>query len=67
MTEPTPGPPTTSGMVAGSMILGAMLLFALLGAGAGAALGASGLVAVAGMLVGLFVGVWLVYRRFRDL
>lgn len=67
MPAPSPRRPTNAGLLAGSMILGAMLACALFGAGIGALVGAVGPLAVGGVLVGFFVGIWRVYEQFRDL
>jgi len=64
--SPSPRRPTNSGVLAGGLIIGAMLTFALLGAGIGALVGSIALCAVGGVLVGFFVGLWQVYRQFRD-
>ena len=59
--------PTNAGILAGTYILGAMLAFALVGGVIGALVGAVALCAVAGMLIGFFVGIWRVYVEFREL
>ncbi len=64
MSETSPSRP--NGATAGTLILGAMALCAAVGAGLGALVGAFAPLLIAGVLVGFFVGIWVVYQRFRD-
>ena len=52
---------------AGALLIGAILACAGLGLGLGAIVGAKAPLAIAGGAVGVFVGFWVVYRRFRDI
>jgi hypothetical protein len=52
---------------AGALLIGAILACAGLGLGLGAIVGAEAPLAIAGGAVGVFVGFWVVYRRFRDI
>jgi hypothetical protein len=52
---------------AGALLLGAILACAAVGLGIGVLLGAPALLALAGGFVGVGVGFWIVYSRFKDL
>ncbi len=52
---------------AGTILVGSIVLCAVVGLGAGALVGAPALLAILGGAVGLAVGFWLVYSRFRDI
>ncbi len=52
---------------AGGLLLGAILVCAAVGLGIGALLGVPALLALAGGFVGVGVGFWIVYSRFKDL
>ena len=52
---------------AGALLIGAILVCAAVGLGIGALLGAPALLALAGGFVGVGVGFWIVYSRFKDL
>jgi hypothetical protein len=67
MPDRNPRRPTNAGVLAGTYIIGAMLALALIGGVVGALVGAVALCAVAGLLIGFFVGIWRVYVEFRDL
>jgi hypothetical protein len=57
----------TNPAAAGSLLIGTVVFCAGLGLGIGALIGAAAPLAVAGAFVGFGLGMWLVYRRFRDL
>lgn len=67
MPDRTPRRPTNAGVLAGTYIIGSMLACALIGGLIGALVGAVAPLAVGGVLVGFFVGIWRVYVEFRDL
>ena len=48
-------------------MVGAILVCAAVGLGIGALLGAPALLALGGGFVGVGVGFWIVYNRFKDL
>jgi hypothetical protein len=52
---------------AGLMIVVSMLLVAAAGYGLGSLVGASVACAFVGGFAGLFLGLWLVYTRFKDI
>jgi hypothetical protein len=52
---------------AGALLVGAILACAAVGLGIGVLLGAPALLALAGGFVGVGVGFWIVYSRFKDL
>jgi hypothetical protein len=52
---------------AGLMIVVSMVLVAAMGYGIGAAFGASIPLAFVGGFAGLFLGLWVVYTRFKDI
>jgi hypothetical protein len=52
---------------AGALLVGAILACAAVGLGIGALLGAPAPLALAGGFVGVGVGFWIVYSRFKDL
>jgi hypothetical protein len=52
---------------AGGLLIGTVIFCAAIGIGIGALIGAAAPFAVAGAFVGFGLGMWLVYRRFRDL
>ena len=52
---------------AGALLIGAIAVCAGVGLGIGALLGAPALLALAGGFVGVGVGFWIVYSRFKDL
>jgi len=51
---------------AGLMIVVSMVLVAALGYGLGSIFSAAVPLAFAGGFIGLFLGLWLVYTRFKD-
>jgi hypothetical protein len=63
VTEEGPGRPDA--LAAGALIITSLVLCTLVGLGLGALLGASGPLAALGAAVGLPLGFWLVYRRYR--
>ena len=71
MTEPPtpPGdrPPTMRGAVAGSLLVATILLSAAIGFGLGALVGAPVALGLAGLFVGVPLGIVVVIRRFGDL
>ena len=52
---------------AGALLIGTILACAGVGLGVGLVVGAPALLALAGGFVGVGVGFWVVYDRFRDL
>jgi hypothetical protein len=52
---------------AGALLIGAIVVCAAIGLGVGALIGATALLALAGGFVGVGVGFWIVYSRFKDL
>jgi hypothetical protein len=60
-------PAGTSPAVAGSLIIASIILCAAIGFGAGALVGLAAPLAIAGLFVGVVVGIALVITRFRDL
>jgi hypothetical protein len=52
---------------AGALLIGTILTCAAVGLGIGVVLGAPALLALAGGFIGVGVGFWVVYDRFRDL
>jgi hypothetical protein len=52
---------------AGGLLIGAILTCAAVGAGIGLVVGAPALLGLAGGFIGVGVGFWLVYDRFKDL
>jgi hypothetical protein len=52
---------------AGALLIGTILACAAAGLGIGFVLGAPALLALAGGFVGVGLGIWVVYDRFRDL
>jgi hypothetical protein len=60
-------PPNARGAVAGSLLVGTIVLCALVGLAIGAVAGAPGPLAIAGVLVGVPIGIAVVARRFRDI
>jgi hypothetical protein len=52
---------------AGALLIGAIVGCAAVGLGLGALIGAPALLALAGGFVGVGVGFWIVYSRFKDL
>ncbi|MEA2324795.1 MAG: hypothetical protein QOD81_4645 [Solirubrobacteraceae bacterium] len=72
--SPTPRPPapgerrpTMRGAVAGSLLLAAIVVCAAVGFGLGALVGAPVALGLAGLFVGVPVGIVIVARRFKDL
>jgi hypothetical protein len=61
------GPQGGSPAGAGALLIAAILACAAVGLGIGAVVGAPALLALAGGFVGVGVGFWIVYNRFRDL
>jgi hypothetical protein len=53
--------------LAGMMLVSSLVALAAAGFGVGSALGAQVPLAFAGGFIGLIVGFWLVYTRFKDL
>jgi hypothetical protein len=52
---------------AGALLIGTIIACAVVGLGLGALVGAPVAFGLAGGFVGVGVGMWLVYDRFRDL
>jgi hypothetical protein len=52
---------------AGALLIGTILTCAAVGLGLGVLIGAPALLALAGGFIGVGVGFWVVYDRFRDL
>jgi hypothetical protein len=52
---------------AGALLIGTILTCAAVGLAIGLLVGAPALVALAGGFIGIGVGFWVVYDRFRDL
>ncbi len=65
MSEEGPGRPDA--LAAGALLISAIVFCTLAGLGLGALIGASGLLAALGAAVGLPVGFWLVYSRYRKI
>jgi hypothetical protein len=63
--EPDANRPSPAG--AGVLLLTTMALFGAAGGGAGSLVGAFGLLLTLGIFIGLVVGIWVVYTRYRDL
>jgi len=57
----------TSPAGAGALLVGAILACAAVGLGIGALLGVPELLGLAGGFVGVGVGFWIVYNRFKNL
>jgi hypothetical protein len=66
-TTPRDRPPTMRGAVAGSLLVATILLCAALGLGLGALAGAPVPLGLAGLFVGVVLGIVLVIRRFGDI
>jgi hypothetical protein len=62
-------PRTTSGSPAGAgmLLLGAIVACGAIGGAVGALLGIFAPLFIAGIFAGFVVGIWVVYKRFRDL
>jgi hypothetical protein len=60
-------PVNSSPAGAGALLVGAILSCAAVGLAIGALLGVPTLLALAGGFVGVGVGFWIVYSRFKDL
>lgn len=52
---------------AGGLLIGSMLLFCAIGYGIGSLAGLEAMGAIAGLFIGVFVGLAVVYARFRTL
>jgi hypothetical protein len=52
---------------AGGLLIGTVVFCGGMGLGIGALIGAAAPLAVAGAFAGFGLGMWLVYRRFKDL
>ncbi|MEX0993554.1 MAG: hypothetical protein WDZ37_06120 [Solirubrobacterales bacterium] len=52
---------------AGALLIGAIVACAAIGLGLGALIGAPALLGISGGAVGLGVGFWIVYERYKDL
>ena len=59
--------PSNRGAVAGSYLLATNAICTGIGVGLGVLVDAVLPLAVAGFFVGFFLGIWVVYRRFKDL
>jgi hypothetical protein len=57
--------PNTAG--AGALLIGAIIACAAVGLGVGALVGAPVVIGVAGGAIGVGVGFWLVYSRFKEI
>jgi len=57
----------TSPAGAGALLLGAIVACAAVGLGIGALVGVPALLALVGGFVGVGVGFWIVYSRFKEL
>ncbi len=64
MTSDQKGAP--NGAAAGSLMLAAMVACGLIGLGVGALIGASALLAVAGVCIGVLVGIVVVRSLYRN-
>jgi len=60
-------PPAKGTAGAGALLIGTILACAGLGLGLGAIVGAPLALAIAGGAVGVGMGFWVVYVRFRDI
>ena len=60
-------PVSSSPAGAGALLIGAIVACAAAGLGIGALIGAPALLALVGGFVGVGVGFWIVYSRFKDL
>lgn len=52
---------------AGALLIATILACAAIGLGVGALIGAPAALGIAGGFVGVGMGFWVVYRRFKDL
>ena len=59
--------PTNRGAAAGMYLLAANAICTAIGAGLGTLVGSVLPLAAAGFFIGFFLGIWVVYRRFKDL
>ena len=59
--------PARAAAGAGALLIGAILTCAGVGLGIGALIGAPAALGIVGGFVGVGVGFWIVYRRFKDL
>ena len=59
--------PSNRGAIAGSYLLAVNAICTAIGVGLGVLADAVLPLAVAGFFVGFFLGIWVVYRRFKDL
>jgi F0F1-type ATP synthase assembly protein I len=59
--------PVAAPIMAGSMLVGSMLVCAGIGFALGSLAGIATLMGIAGLFVGLVLGFFLVYDRFKDL
>ena len=64
---PEPSKPTMRGAVAGSLLIACLVLCGGIGLGLGALVGAPVPLGLAGLFVGVPVGIVVVARRFGDL
>jgi hypothetical protein len=60
-------PQGTSPAGAGALLIGTIVACAAVGLGIGFAVGAPAIFGLAGGFIGVGVGMWVVYDRFRDL
>jgi membrane associated rhomboid family serine protease len=60
-------PPARAPIVAGSLIVGSMVVCAGIGFGLGSLAGIAVFTGLAGLFVGLLLGFFLVYDRYKDL
>lgn len=63
----TAGEPPGAGAAAGFLLLTAIVVTAVIGLGLGLLFGVPALGALAGGVVGLGIGFWVVYSRFKDI
>jgi hypothetical protein len=59
--------PVNRGAVAGMLVVASIVLCGGIGVGIGSLIGATALLAIAGVFAGLVLGFALVYARFKDL
>jgi hypothetical protein len=59
--------PTRDAAGAGALLIGAILACAGVGLGIGALIGLPAALGIAGVFVGVGVGFWIVYGRFKHL
>ena len=63
----TAGKPPKSGSIAGMLLISAVLLGLAAGFAVGSVVGSMAIFVIAGGFIGLIVGFWVVYSRFKDI